>query len=415
MVSIARKNLLEDLPRFLVAQAGIMFAVSLVTIQTGIFKGFTRSTVLLIEESPADIWVTSEQMVNFELTEPILMSQLARTREVEGVKRAEALLLGSARWYLPSGESTPVKVVGFDPSGQLFQPGNVTQGDLKAMAQPYNVMLDQSRLPSVEVENLGSLGVVGGLPAQLAAITQESQSIVTASFLFTSLENAKAYINAGLKVELNCEVQSAENLRCTRVYEQFEVSPENQVNAPALEPLSLTDPITYVLVEAEPGQNLDQLKQKLEAVPGIRAYTKEEMADKTRAYWEGRTGVGLILSLGAAVGAIVGMVVVSQILYASVSDHIKEFGTLKAMGAADKFLYAVVTEQALWMAVLGYIPGILLCLGVKSIVASRGIIILITPGAAAAVLGLAVVMCVSSGFLAIRKVTRVDPAIVFKA
>lgn len=416
MVSIARKNLLEDLPRFLVAQAGIMFAVSLVTIQTGIFKGFTRSTVLLIEDSPAEIWITSEQMVNFELTEPILMTQLARAQEVDGVERAEPLLLGSARWYLPSGESTPVKVVGFDPSGQLFQPGKVAEGDLASLAKPYNVMVDRSRLSSFEVQNRGDTGVVDALPAQLAAITEESQSIVTASFLFTSLENANAYINAGLKVELNCEVQTAENLRCTRVYEKFDASKDGSINAPALKPLSLSDPITYVLVKAEPSQNLEQLKQKLESsLPGTRAYTTEEMANKTREYWEGRTGVGLVLSLGAAVGAIVGMVVVSQILYASVSDHIKEFGTLKAMGASDKFLYRVVTEQALWMAILGYIPGMLLCLGVKAFVSSRGVIILITPGAAGAVLGLAVVMCVSSGFLAIRKVTRVDPAIVFKA
>ncbi len=74
MVSIARKNLLEDFPRFLVAQAGIMFAVTLVTIQTGILNGFTRSTALLIEDSEADIWVASEEMVHFELTEPLMLA-----------------------------------------------------------------------------------------------------------------------------------------------------------------------------------------------------------------------------------------------------------------------------------------------------------------------------------------------------
>ena len=72
MVSIARKNLLEDIPRFLVAQAGIMFAVSLVTIQTGIFQGVIHSTISLVTDSPADIWITSRRMVHLELTEPIL-------------------------------------------------------------------------------------------------------------------------------------------------------------------------------------------------------------------------------------------------------------------------------------------------------------------------------------------------------
>ncbi|MGB6166774.1 MAG: ABC transporter permease, partial [Geitlerinemataceae cyanobacterium] len=98
MPSIARKNLLEDIPRFIVAQAGIMFAVSLVTIQTGILSGFTRSTVLLIEGSDADIWVASDKMVQFELTEPLLYEQVDRVQQVTGVDRAEALFLGSGRW-----------------------------------------------------------------------------------------------------------------------------------------------------------------------------------------------------------------------------------------------------------------------------------------------------------------------------
>ena len=414
MVSIARKNLLEDLPRFLVAQAGIMFAVSLVTIQTGIFKGFTRSTVLLIEESEADIWVTSEKMVNFELTDPLLLSQLTQAREVDGVEEAQALLLGSARWNLESGESSPVKVVGFDPAGRLFHPGKVERGSVEALAKPYNVMVDESRLSSLEVKNIGDRGVVDSLPAQLAAITKESQSIVTSSFLFTSLENANAYINAGMEVELNCKVQTQEDLQCTRVYQKADA--DNQSKAPALEPLDQTDLITYILVKAKAGQNIKTLQQKLEeALPGTRAYTREAMSEKTQDYWEGRTGVGLILGLGATVGVIVGMVVVTQILYASVTDHIKEFGTLKAMGAPDRLLYGVVMEQALWMAILGYLPGMLLCFGVQAGVASQGIIILITPGAAAGVFGLVVMMCIGSGFLAIRKVTRVDPAIVFKA
>ncbi|MGF1478200.1 MAG: FtsX-like permease family protein [Cyanophyceae cyanobacterium] len=415
MVSIARKNLLEDLPRFLVAQAGIMFAVSLVTIQTGIFKGFTRSTVLLIEESSADIWVTSERMVNFEQTEPILVAQLAQAREVDGVERAEALLLGSSRWQLASGETVPVKFVGFDPAGQLFEPGKVAQGELSALAKPYNVMVDRSRLSSLE-KQLGEIGTVNSFPAQIAAITEESQSIVTSSFLFTSLENANAYLNAGLSVELNCQVPSdgnAQDFRCTRVYEKADVE---QLAAPTPEALNLTDPITYVLVKAAPGENIEALQRRLESrLPGVRAYTRAEMAQKTREYWEGRTGIGLILGLGATVGVIVGMVVVTQILYASVTDHIKEFGTLKAMGAPDRLLYGVVMEQAVWMAVLGYIPGMLLCLGVQSWIATEGIIILITPAAAAGVLGLVIVMCVGSGFLAIKKVTRLDPAIVFKA
>ena len=417
MVSIARKNLLEDFPRFLVAQAGIMFAVTLVTIQTGILNGFTRSTALLIEDSEADIWVASEEMVHFELTEPLMGAQLARARIVKGVARAEALMIGSGRWRTPSAESSPLRLVGFDPTGRLFQPGKLIQGNLEALSQPYTVMADRSRLPALQVDSIGDTASVDFLPARLGAITQDSQSLVAPPFLFTSLENAKAYVNAGFTAELNCQWQSGGELNCTKVYEQSSPAQgSGELDVPALKPLDLTDPITYILVEAESGEELKVLKQRLEAaLPGTRAYTKAEMVQRTQTYWKGRTGIGLILGLGAAVGVIVGMVVVTQILYSSVSDHVQEFGTLKAIGASDRLLYGVVMEQSLWMAVLGYIPGMLLCWGLSAGMATKGIVILITPGTAVGVFGIIVVMCVGSGVLAIQKVTRIDPAIVFKA
>jgi putative ABC transport system permease protein len=112
----------------------------------------------------------------------------------------------------------------------------------------------------------------------------------------------------------------------------------------------------------------------------------------------------------------VGGIIVGQILYSSVTDHLKEFGTLKAMGASDWTIYGVIVEQALWMAVLGYIPGMVLCLGVGAwTFATQGITILITPLTAIAVFGITVAICVGSAVFAIQKVTRVDPAIVFKA
>jgi putative ABC transport system permease protein len=172
-----------------------------------------------------------------------------------------------------------------------------------------------------------------------------------------------------------------------------------------------------VLVRAKPGEDLQLLKKRLEAaLPDTRAYTRAEMALQTQSYWQKRSGIGFILGMGAVVGIIVGVVIVGQILYSSVSDHIKEFGTLKAMGASDWVIYSVIIEQALWMAVLGYLPGMALCLGVAAWTsATQAIMILITPGSAAAILGITVVMCISSAFFAIQKVTRVDPAMVFKA
>ncbi|AFY76527.1 MAG: ABC transporter permease [Hydrococcus sp. C42_A2020_068] len=416
MVSIARKNLLEDLPRFLVAQAGIMFAVSLVTIQTGILNGFSRSTALLIDRSKADIWLTSDRMVQFEYTEPLTYAQLEEAKQVEGVERAEPITLTTSRWYpANSTESSSVRIIGFDPNGRLFQPGDITQGSLKAVSNPYTIMVEGSRIEELHINSIGQMGKIGSLPARVDAVTENTQSLVASPFVFTSLKNVNTYMSAGYTSRVNCQANENGKFDCTTIYEKASDAETKQSQMPPLKALSLTDPVTYILIKAKPGQNMEALKKRLqETIPGTTAYTKAEMSQKTRDYWKVRTGVGVILGIGAAVGVIVGMVVVSQILYSSVSEHIKEFGTLKAIGASDKLLYGVIVEQSIWMAVLGYIPGMLICLGLSAAVAEQGIIILITPGAAVGVFGIIVAMCIGSAFLAIRKVTRIDPAMVFK-
>jgi putative ABC transport system permease protein len=415
MVSIARKNLFEDLPRFIVAEAGIILSVCLVTIQTGLFQGFTRSTALTIDRSSADIWVGSQEMANLELTKPLLYEQVQQARQVEGVALAEPLIVGTTKMSTPGGEINTLRVFGFDPEGKLFSPnspGNIIRGSLKDLKQPLTIMVDESNLGTFNLQKIGDRAEISSLPVRLVAITEDTQSIVSSKFLFTSLENAKAYFNSGLTSSVNCKVVN-DDVQCTTSFQ--EVKPDN--TSKAVQPLAGNDPIAYVLIKAKPGQDLQALKQRLDkALPSTRAYLKQEIAQKTRSFWLKRTGVGFILGLGAAVGIFVGMAIVGQILYSSVSDHLKEFGTLKAMGASNSVIYGVIVEQALWMSVLGYIPGMLICLALSSwTLTTKGITILITPLTATGVFGITVLMCVGSALFAIQKVVRLDPGIVFKA
>jgi putative ABC transport system permease protein len=413
MPSIARKNLFEDIPRFLVAQAGIMFAVSLVTIQTGILNGFTRSTTTLIDNSNADIWVAADEMVFLELTLPVSAGMVNQAQDVAGVERAEALLIQGALWRSPNGKIAPVRLIGFNPGGSLFRPGEAIVGDWSDLNEPYSFFLDKTNLDSLDIHTLGDEATIRSLPATLVGLTEETQFIASSAYLFTSLESANAYANSGFTSNTRCELVNGE-LLCSNVLERTDTEPDPNALP---QPITASDAITYVLVKAEPGADLEALKQRLDqALPGTTAYTATEMATRTRVYWIQRTGIGFVLGLGAIVGIIVGMVIVGQILYSSVSDHMREFGTLKAMGASDWVLYRVIVEQSLWMAVLGYVPSMALCLALGAwTFSSQGIMILITPLTATGILGITVFMCVGSALFAIQKVTRVDPAIVFKA
>ncbi len=411
MVSIARKHLLEDIPRFLVAQAGIMFAVSLVTIQTGIFNGFTRSTAQLMTNSSADIWVASENLVHLELTLPIPLTNLSLSRQVVGVESAEALIVKTGVWR-NNNEISLARIIGFDPNGQLFIPQNLTQGNITKLKEPYTAIVDTSNLESLNLNKIGDRAELSTLSIKLVGLTRGNRSIISNPYIFTSLENGNAYANSGQTTNLSCRLPSdSQDLKCTNSY--IKADPK------AVAPKSLTsaDTITFVLIRAKKGQDLAALKQRLiDALPNTSAYTHAELMQKTQAFWQQRTGIGFILALGAVVGVIVGGIIVGQILYASVSDRLKEFGTLKAMGASDLTIYSVILEQALWMAILGYLPSMVLCWGVSAwTLASQGILILITPTIAIAVLGITVVMCVGSGVFAIQKVMHLDPASVFKA
>ncbi len=390
MASIARKNLFEDLPRFLVAQAGIMFAVSLVTIQTGLQSGFARSASQLINQSEADLWVASDQMEHLRLTLPLSYDQVSQTQEIEGVEVAEELIFKGGLWE-NEGQISAVTMVGAQPQGMLFSnTETLLENSYSDIEQPYTFLTDKNNLSELNLEGIGDEGEINNVVAKLGGLTRGTQSIIFDNMMFMSPESLHAF-RQGIAGETDEEIADLPSLK-------------------------ETDEITFILVKAETGTDLEGLKSRIEAeLTGTRVYTRGEIAEQNQVFWLERSGIGYIFTLGATVGVIVGIVVVSQILYASVSDHLKEFGTLKAMGASDWFLYRTIIEQGLWMAVLGYIPGITICLGVSAWTASaQGLIILITPVSASAVFGLTVVMCVTSAIFAINKVTRVDPAIVFK-
>jgi putative ABC transport system permease protein len=394
MASIARKNLLDDLPRFLVAQAGIMFAVSLVTIQTGLQFGFAQSSSRLIDQSQADLWVSDENMQHLRLTRSLSYEQVLQTRDIEGVAEAEPVIIEGVLWYdADADEIASFTAVGAEPEGLLFNPENLVTGSYSDLEEPYTFITDETNLDSLNLQEIGEVGEANSIEMELVGSSEGTQSVVIDNLTFTSVETAN-------------------------ILRQAETDPTltEDTSTPPIRELTETDPVSFVLVRAEPGVDLNELQQRIEdALPDTRAYTREEMALQTQLYWQQRSGIGFILGLGAAVGIIVGVVVVGQILYASVTDHLKEFGTLKAMGASNRFIYRVIVEQGLWMAILGYIPGMGLCLGVSAwTAATQGIAVLITPGSAIAVLALTVVMCVGSSIFAIQKVTRVDPGIVFK-
>jgi putative ABC transport system permease protein len=435
MVPLGRKTLFQDMPRFLVAQGGVAFAVGLIAIEAGVYFGFLKGAVLPIEESRADLWVASRDTQYFELALPMRYDSVVKAAGVTGVERAEAMLLETSAWRGPGHKLEYVRVIGFDPNGELWSPGPVPKAMLAKLYDTDTAIVDASKLPGLNIDGIGGSGKIGQREVRVVGLTRGTQPMVSATFVYASLPNAAAYLAppppsarsiAVAKAEL-AALQTALNAERSAfsgdpdLLAQLPTPPPNLVPAPPNSPsaagLQPSDGISYVLIKAKPGVDIESLKGRLTAeLPDTIAYTKAEMIERTDSYWVKRTGIGFVLGLLAIVGLVVGGTVAGQILYTSVSEHIKEYGTLRAMGAPDSLFYAVVAEQAILLALLGFVPGIILSLIIAQWAREhRDILILVTPGSAAMTLAIITAMCIGAGIFAVQRALRVDPAIVFKA
>jgi len=172
-------------------------------------------------------------------------------------------------------------------------------------------------------------------------------------------------------------------------------------------------------IKVKPGADIqkitDELRKNLQDKSGdVKVLTKQEFVAFEQNYWKSSTAIGFIFTLGAAIGFVVGTVIVYQILYTDVSDHLAEYATLKAMGYKNLYLLSVVFQEALILSVLGYLPGFFLCLGLYNVTRNAtSLPIAMTVDRAIIVLCLAIIMCVISGAVAVRKVQDADPADIF--
>jgi putative ABC transport system permease protein len=131
-------------------------------------------------------------------------------------------------------------------------------------------------------------------------------------------------------------------------------------------------------------------------------------------YWSLQTGIGIGIGITVFLGFIVGTIIVGQTIYSSTMEHIREFGTLKAIGATNIDIYKIIFEQALINACLGYALGFIVTLLTKNLYDRLRVNLMLTPGLLIAMFFITLFMCLISSFISIRKAAKVDPVIVFK-
>jgi len=370
--NLARKILFHDRVKFAVASAGVSISVLLVLVQIGLYQGFMHNASNLIDHAHADIWVTGEANENFDFAAPVDERVYYRVAQIPGVAHAEKMILNFGQFKLPDGGNQGVQVVGIEPGGRLMQPWSLVAGDARRISETDGIVVDRTEFGKLKVDRVGEKREINGARAEVVGLTHGIRSFTTSPFVFTNLDTARLY---------------------TRL--------------PA-------GAITYVLVEAEPGVDVDELRDRIAAIPHVDAYTAGEFSERTRHYWSSRTGVGAGFFTTALLGVIVGLVVVGQILYNGTLEHIREYGTLKAMGARNGAVVRVILYQALITAAVGFLLGGGLALGAREAMRGANLTVALSPGLALGTAALTAVMCSAAAMLSVLKVLRLDPATVFK-
>ena len=374
MLRIAVRNLLHDRMRLAAALLGVGFSVILVTFQFGLLHRFLKSASAIIDRSGAPIWITSPGVTNFEYGSILEERVYTQALAVPGVARVERLVFVFGRIRIPSGAYEGCQIIGLDLSKGPLIPWAFKAGSMDDLHQPEAIAIDDTDLEKLGRPSLGKYIEINDRRARVVAITHEHRSFIASPFIFTSLENAYR-----MSVRL----------------------------APGS--------FTYLLVTPVPGAELGQVLEGLRRIPGVDALEASGLAARSQAYWIFRTGAGFAITLSTVLGFIVGTVIVGQTIYSSTMDRLKEFGTLKAIGASNGDLYRLICWQALIYATFGYALGMAAMVGVARLARWMGSPILVTNALVAGMLLVTAAMCILASFLSIARVTRLEPAMVFKA
>ncbi|MDX1571976.1 MAG: ABC transporter permease DevC [Xanthomonadales bacterium] len=367
--------------RLLVAVSGIGFAVLLIMMQLGFRSALFESAVRFHERFNYDIALFSPDSVFIVRPQPFSIRRLYQTLALEEVAEVMPVYIFPAVWKNPwNNERRSINAVGFDPEDDLLS----TEGfdEIRPLLRTQDaVVFDTASRPE--------FGPV--------AETVESEGVVT-----TEINDREIDVVGLFKMGTSFGIDGT-----------ILTSDDNWLR---LFPDRPRDQIQLGLINLAPGADAQAVKDRLaEYLPkDVLVMTKAEFIAREKNYWNSATPIGYIFAFGAIMGFVVGAIIVYQILFADVSEHLHEYGTLRALGYGNGFVSGIVIQQAVILALLGYLPGIALVHWLYGkAAAATNLPLYITQDRALTVFLMTLTMCAISAMLALRKVRRLDPADVF--
>jgi len=384
MIYVALRMLTGDRGKYFGIVMGLTFASFLITQQMAIFVGLmTRTYGFITDSGLADVWVMDPKVQFVDDIKPLQDTQLLRVRGTEGVEWAVPLYKGIIKARLDNGNFQTCNVIGLDDATLIGGPAIMTEGRLE----------DLRRADGVIVDLAGSTG-------KLAKRTPDGKLIPLQLGSTVELNDHRAVVVGICRVSRTFQSQPV-------VYTTYSRA---TTFAPAERKL-----LSFIQAKAKPGVTPKELAGRIARSTGLSAYTKPEFEDLTISYFMKYTGIPINFGIAVLLGFFVGTAIAGQTFYNFTLENLKHFAALKAMGATNLTLLAMVVVQALLVGGIGYGFGTGLAamfgraVGTNTELAFRlpWQILVGTGGAISAI-------CTFAAFLSLYKVIRLEPAIVFK-
>lgn len=373
MALFALKTLLSNRGKLLTALVGVVFSLVLVNIQGGLYLGLIHKASLLVDNCDADIWVGRHLVENVDMAHDIPVEWLNRIRGLPGIAEAEPYIVSGGLATLSDGGYETVWVIGVDPRSMLGAAWNIVDGGHQYALRPDAITVDTLDSRKLGNPRTGDVLEITGVRAKVVGHTRGIIGFTTTPYVFTTLDTARRY---------------------TLVDEGY---------------------CSYFLIKSDPGTDLKQLVQDIqELVPNVNVYTAADFSKISQDYWMTRTGIGISFGAATLLGLLVGLLMVAQSLYAMALDHVNDYATLKAIGAENGQILQVVLLQALIIAVLGIIVGLVVVWGAETFCSTPLSPIEIPSALRVTSILLVIGICFLASLLPFRRLMRIDPAIVLQ-
>lgn len=370
--------------RLVTAISGVSFAVLLMFMFKGIENAFYDSQIQLLQRLNGEILLVNQLKYTMFIPQQFARRRLYQAQAFNGVIAAYPLYMTVGDWKNPTTKTVhSIRVLAFNPHDPVLPIPGVSAHQLQ-LQQPWTVLIDERGKKEVGPKQAG---------------------------IVTELSDKQVRVVGTFQIGTDFASGNGNVIMSDQNFLRYFVNLDPGEDSRALNTVDIG------LIKVAPNVDAHGLAQAMrQQLPtDVTVWTKAEFLEKEKQYWRSSTSIGFIFSLLAGMSFVVGIILVYQILYTDVTDHSAEYATLKAIGYSDRFLFGIVLQESLILAVIGFFPGLAMSLVLYQITANAtGLVMIMTLLRAINILIATFLMCLVSGAIAIRRIQAADPAEVFR-